>query len=119
MVGECAVITLLLLFAIFALVRYKRKKWAIATLPLTVIPFTNFMAYRICVSIIGAGYSFVVALMVIAVAMVISCTWIGFLTATLLQKRKTRTVYLMGSVAFNILLAVILLLDHYAELPLI
>ena len=118
MAGECAVITALLLFAVFALMRAKRKKWAIATLPLAVMPFANFAAYR-TMDILGVGYTFVAALIVIAIATVISCTWIGFLTATLLQKRKYRGTYLAGCIAFNILLSVILLLDYYAELPLI
>ncbi|MCH5199859.1 MAG: hypothetical protein J1F60_02775 [Oscillospiraceae bacterium] len=119
MVGECAVITVLLLFAAFALIRYKRRKWAIATLPLTVVPFVNVMAYMICKELLGIDYTFFASLVVIMTAMVVSCTWIGFLTATLLQKRKLRTAYFMGCIAFNILLAVILLLDHYAELPLV
>lgn len=119
MAGECAVITVLLLFAAFALIRAKRRKWAIATLPLAVMPFVNVMAYIISMELLGIGYTFVVALIVIAVAMIISCTWIGFLTATLLQKRKYRGSYLAGCIAFNILLAVILLIDYYHELPLI
>lgn len=119
MAGECAVITVLLLFAAFALIRAKRRKWAIATLPLAVMPFVNVMAKMISEELLGIEYTFVVALIVIMTAVVISCTWIGFLTATLLQKRKYRTAYLMGCFAFNILLAVILLLDHYAELPII
>lgn len=119
MVGECAVITVLLLFAAFALLRYKRRKWAIATLPLTVAPFVNVMAYVVCEELLDIRYTFMAALVVIMTSMVISCTWIGFLTATLLQRRKFRTAYFMGCIAFNILLAVILLLDHYAELPLV
>lgn len=119
MVGECAVITVLLLFAILALLRYKRKKWAVATLPLTVVPFVNVVTYMVCEELAGIDYSFLASLIVIMTAMVISCTWIGFLTATLLQKRKYRTAYFTGCFAFNILLAVILLLDHYAELPLV
>lgn len=119
MAGECAVITVLLLFAAFALMRAKRRKWAIATLPLAVMPFVNVMAKVVSEEILGVGYTFIVALIVIATAMVVSCTWIGFLTATLLQKRKYRTTYMVGCIAFNILLSVILLLDYYAELPLI
>ena len=119
MAGECAVITVLLLFAAFALMRAKRRKWAIATLPLAVMPFVNVMAKMISEEILGIGYTFVVALIVIATAMVIACTWIGFLTATLLQKRKYRGTYLAGCIAFNIILAVVLLLDYYKELPLI
>ena len=119
MAGECAVITVLLLFAAFALIRAKRRKWAIATLPLAVMPFVNVMAKVISEDVLGVSYTFVAALMVIATAMVISCTWIGFLTATLLQKRKYRMTYLAGCIAFNILLTVILLADYYTELPLI
>lgn len=119
MAGECAVITVLLLFAAFALMRAKRRKWAIATLPLAVMPFVNVMAKVVSEEILGIGYTFIVALIVIATAMVVSCTWIGFLTATLLQKRKYRTTYMVGCIAFNILLSVILLLDYYTELPLI
>ena len=119
MAGECAVITVLLLFAAFAMMRAKRRKWAIATLPLAVMPFVNVMAKVISDDILAIEYTFIVALIVIAIATVISCTWIGYLTATLLQKRKYRTSYLAGCIAFNILLAVILLTDYYAELPLI
>ena len=119
MAGECAVITVLLLFAAFALIRAKRRKWAIATLPLAVMPFVNVMAKVISEDILGIGYTFVVALIVIAIATVISCTWIGFLTATLLQKRKYRGAYLAGCIAFNVILAAILLLDYYTDLPLI
>ena len=119
MAGESAVITVLLLFAAFALIRAKRRKWAIATLPLAVIPFVNVIAKLFCEKALGIPYTFVIGLTVIMTAMVISCTWIGFLTATLLQKRKFRTSYLIGCIAFNLLLTVILLMDYYTELPLI
>lgn len=119
MAGECAVITVLLLFAAFALIRAKRRKWAIATLPLAIIPFVNVMAKLFTETVMGRDYTFVISLVVIMTSMVISCTWIGFLTATLLQKRKLRTSYLLGSVVFNIILAVVLLVDYYMELPLI
>lgn len=117
MAEECIIITILLIFAILAMLRYKRKRWAIAILPLLVLPVVSSVAGVVSEYILGVEFNFIGAVITIMTAMIVSCTWIGFLTATLLQRRKTRTSYMIVCIAFDVILAAVLLADYYTALP--
>lgn len=116
MVGESAIITLLLAIMAIGLVRSKRKKWAVSTLPLMLLPAVNCIAKPVCVFVLGIEFTFVIAVWTILIAVMASCIWIGFLTAAYLNKRKMRIVYMMSCTVFNIVLAAAFMWNHYHSL---
>ncbi len=113
MIGESVIITALLFIIVTAMLKSKRKKWAIATLPIMLLPAINSIAKPFCVFVLKIDFTFVIAVWTILIAVMASCVWTGFLTATLLNKRKTRLAYLFGCTGFNIILAAAFMWDHY------
>lgn len=107
-----------MLFVIMAcgLVRAKRKRWAVATLPLMLLPAVNSVAKPMCVFILDIEFTFVIAVWTILIAVMASCIWIGFLTAIYLNKRKNRVVYMLSCTIFNIILAAAFMWNHYHAL---
>ncbi len=118
MIGESFIITGLLLIASASLFRAKRKKWAVATLPLAVLPAVNALVGFTAVVLLKAKLNFVTEMCIIMGALIVSCTWTGFLTATLLNRRKARLPYMIGSIAFNVILAAVFIHHYYLVLEL-
>lgn len=116
MVGESIIITILLSIMTVSLIRSKRKRWAVATLPLMLLPAVNSVAKPFCVFVLGIDFTFVIAVWTILIAVMASCIWIGFLTAIYLNRRKMRIVYMLSCTAFNIILAAAFMWDHYHAL---
>ncbi|MCM1299532.1 MAG: hypothetical protein NC203_11340 [Firmicutes bacterium] len=118
MLGESAIITALLLILILALVRSKRRNWAAATLPLMLVPAVNCLIKPIC-DMINTDFTFEISVWVLLIAVMVSCVWVGFLTATLLNRRKTRAFYMIGCVLFNFILAGAFVFDYYKSFGLL
>lgn len=118
MLGESAIITALMLIVILALLRAKRKKWALATLPLMLVPAVNCLISPVC-SMINTDMTFEISVWVLLIAVMLSCVWVGFLTATLLNRRKARALYMTGCVLFNFLLAGAFIFDYYKSFGLL
>lgn len=116
MIGESIIITALLLIIVIAMLKSKRNKWAIATLPIMLLPAINALSKPFCVLVLKIDFTFVIAVWTILIAVMASCAWTGFLTATLLNKRKTRLTYLLGCTVFNIILAAAFMWNHYHAL---
>ncbi len=116
MIGESFIITGLLLIASASLFRAKRKKWAIATLPLTVLPAVNALVGFMTGVVMKVKLNFVTEMCIIMGALIVCCTWTGFLTATLLNKRKARLPYMIGSIAFDVILAAVFIHHYYVAL---
>lgn len=112
MLGESAIITGLLLVLTLALLRAKRKKWAMATLPLIVVPAANCLIQPVC-SMINTDFTFEISVWVLLIAVMASCTWVGFYAATQLNRRKMRAFYMVGCVLFNFILAGAFVYDYY------
>ena len=104
MLGESAIVTALLLILVLALVRAKRKKWAMATLPLMLVPAVNCLIKPVC-GMINTDFTFEISV------------WV--LTATLLNRRKTRALYMTGCVLFNFILAGAFVFDYYKSFGLL
>lgn len=113
MVYQSLVITILLFFFVFACMRTKRRVWAGATLPIIVVPCVNCTCYFIVAVVMGLEYNFYFASLVILIALAISCTWVGFYCAMALPKKKSKTVYMIITILFNLILSFILVLDYY------
>ena len=116
MAGESFIITCLLTIAAASLLRAKRKKWAIATLPLMVLPAVNTLVGFVTKVILEVQLNFVTEMCIIMGALIVSCTWTGFLTATLLHRRKARLPYMICSIAFDVILAAVFIRYYYVLL---
>jgi hypothetical protein len=110
---ECGVITGILLMMVVVFFRAHRKQWGWATVPLMLVPVTDFVmeflvgkAFKLDIE----GYWGIFALLVAVAA---SCAWIGFMSNSLKNKR-TRITYIGIANAFNVLLAAILIYNIMA-----
>ncbi len=105
---ECGVIAGI--FVAFAIIffRTKHKEWAFATLPLTLVPLTNFIITALFVNVFEMQVSIYWGIFALMAAVAISCAWIGFVSNQL-KSRRTRATYIGIANAFNVLLAAILI----------
>ncbi|MGN0641225.1 MAG: hypothetical protein ACI4JT_09780 [Oscillospiraceae bacterium] len=105
---ECAVIAGFFILIIATFFFTKRRQWALATLPLLLVPLTDIAlefliskAFKVEVTDFGA-----VLALIIAVA--ISAAWVGFLAGHLDHKRY-KASYIGITNLFNVALAAIII----------
>mgnify|MGYP006874638096 CR=1 FL=1 len=110
---ECSVITLLMLFIVGAFIRARRKMWALATLPLFLVPSTHAISIFVMTIVLKLEVTLALAAIPIIIALVVSCTWIGFVAATMIRKKKSRISYLAICVGFDVILSLILISSYY------
>lgn len=104
---ECGVITAILLgMAVFFFVR-KHKEWAWATIPLTFVPFADFVMVLVLVRWLHVSISLYWGVFVLLCAVAVSCACIGFVS-NYLKSNSTRITYIIIGNLFNVLLAAIL-----------
>lgn len=107
MVAQCIVIILILLVITFLFVRAKRKQWAFATLPLIVVPLVNVASHYIYEYLLHREFDDFTAVVINSISVLLSGIWIGIMSGHF--ERKTNKISYIGvCVAFNILLALIL-----------
>ena len=105
---ECGVITgILVIMAIFFFTK-KHKEWGWATLPLALVPFTEFVMTIVFVRLFHMSISLYWGIFVLLCAVAISCGWIGF-AANGLKHKGTKATYISIANVFNILIAAILI----------
>ncbi|MCM1164969.1 MAG: hypothetical protein NC299_04125 [Lachnospiraceae bacterium] len=107
---ECGAITGVFLLFVLIFLRTKRKEWALATLPLTLVPLADFVLELIVVRMMKVEVTAFAGILVLVVAVAASAAWIGAAAGTLRHKR-TKASYIGISNAFNIALAAILIYD--------
>lgn len=105
---ECGVITGILIAFSVIFFRTKHKEWALATLPLTLVPLTEFVLTVLFVNVFDMSVSIYWGVFALVAAVAMSCAWIGFVSNRL-KSRKTRATYIGIANAFNVLLAAILI----------
>ncbi len=114
MVVECLVIFGLILVVIVSCIRAKKKRYALATVPLLILPLTNVAAYFVSGGLAGLlpmdKFTVYTAINVIS-ALVSSCL-VGMMSQKLLKK-SSRAAYVIMSLIFNIVLAAILIYNMY------
>ncbi len=104
---ECGVITALFAVIVIVFFRRKRKFWALATLPLMLVPFTNFVMEFLVVGTFGAQIGPFGKTLALIIAVAISCVWIGAVAGGM-KNNKKRVTYVGITNVFNVLLAAIL-----------
>ncbi len=107
---ECGVITALLVVIMIVFLRKKRKEWAIATIPLMLVPFTEFVADFLLWQLFNIQVSVFVRLIMLVIAMAVSCVWVG-ISSNSFKNKKVRVSYIVVCNIFDILLGIILI--HY------
>lgn len=113
MAVECGVIAGM--FVLFALIFFRRghNEWALATLPLILLPLADFVLEIVVVKALKVEVTAFGAMLTLVIAVAASAAWIGAVSGVLKTKhnKRTATFFVTISNAFNILLAAIVILD--------
>ena len=110
MANECIAITGIFILIVIIFFRSKRKEWAIATLPLTLVPLTDVVLELVLARIFKVEITAFGGILALVIAVAASAAWVGAAAGTLKHKR-TKATYIGISNAFNIALAAILIND--------
>ncbi len=112
---ECGIIAAMFTIMAVGFFIKKRKRWAFATLPLTLVPLVEFVLDFICSSVFSFQISPFVRIVGLLIAIAVSCIWIGFISFDMKHKSK-RFTYIGITYVFNVLLAAILINNILKEL---
>ncbi len=104
---ECGVITAMFAVILIVFLRKKRKLWALATLPLMLIPFTQFIMQFLVVDTLHADIGPFGRILALLIAVGVSCAWIGAVSGPM-KNNKIKVTYVGIANVFNVLLAAIL-----------
>lgn len=112
---ECGIIAGI--FAVMAIGFFvkKRNLWALATLPLALVPLVEFLLDFVFESAISVELTPYVRIIGLLIAVAVSCVWIGFVSVGM-KSRSKRFTYLGTTYVFNVLLAAILIYNILSEL---
>lgn len=113
---ECGVIAAMFLVFAVLFFRKKRKTWALATLPLMLVPLCEFVLDLVVTELIAIDVAPFARMVALVIAVAASCAWIGFVSVGMKHKKK-RITYIAIANVFNVLLAVILIYNILGELP--
>ena len=105
---ECVAITLILCLFVVSFAHRGHKTWALATLPLIVVPFTNAVLQFVVIKIMKVKVTAFGGILTLLIAVAVSAAWIGA-SAGMLKKKRVGGTYMGISNAFNIALAAILI----------
>lgn len=107
---ECGAITGVFLLFILIFYKSKRKEWALATLPLMLVPLTDFVLEMVVVRMLKVEVTAFGGILALIIAVAASAAWVGA-SSDLLKHKRTKATYIGISNAFNIALAAILISD--------
>lgn len=105
---ECSVITGIFVLIAVVFFRSKRKEWALAVLPLTLVPLTDFVLEFIVIKVLKVEVTAFGGILALMIAVAASAAWLGAASGALKHKR-TMATYLGITNAFNVALAAILM----------
>lgn len=107
---ECGVITGIFLLFVLIFYKSKRNEWVLATLPLMLVPLTDFVLEQVVVKMFKVEVTAFGGILTLVIAVAASAAWIGG-ASSLLKHKRTKATYIGISNAFNIALAAILIND--------
>lgn len=108
MAVECGVISTLFLLMSIIFFRRKHTEWALAVLPLTLVPLTEFVLVLIIEEILQKEIDVFGGILALVIAVVVSAIWI-VVAASKLKSKKTSATYIIITNFFNVALAAILI----------
>lgn len=114
---ECGVIVGVILLLVLIFFRREHKEWAIATLPLILLPLADFVLELVVTRMMKVDVTAFAAILVLVCSLAASAAWIGAASGTLKAKHNKRTAgtFIAISNIFNVALAVILIMDIMAR----
>lgn len=109
---ECAAILAIFGLVVVIFLRTHHKDWAIATLPLMVVPLTYIVLEYVVIRMMKIDVTLFGGLLTMVVAIAVSAGWVGINNGFLKTRHKRSSVtYVVISNVFNIALTVILIID--------
>ena len=84
---ECLVITFILGAIVFSFARADRIRWVIATVPLGILPLANCVSCFVCTAFLGCELPKNIAAVILLLAVMASCVWIGIASGFLRTNR--------------------------------
>lgn len=105
---ECGVIALLFLAISIIFMRRKQKEWALAVLPLMLVPVTNFVMELLIGRVFKIEFDGFGGILALLIAVAVSAAWIGAASQGLKSKKKGVTYVAIANI-FNVMLAAILI----------
>ncbi len=107
MAVECAVVAGFFVLMAIIFIRSKHKEWAWATLPMTLVPLTDFILEIVVISSMHVNVNVFAGVLTIIIAVAVSAAWIG-VVSQILKSKKTSLTYVGISNAFNVVLSAII-----------
>lgn len=104
---ECLVITFILGAIVFSFARADRIRWVIATVPLGILPLANCVSCFVCTAFLGCELPKNIAAVILLLAVMASCVWIG-IASGFLRTNRMRIPYICVGIGFNVVLGLIL-----------
>ncbi len=105
---ECGFIMAIFILMAVVFFRKKRKIWALATLPLTLVPFMEVLFDFFIPTVLSVPTGPFVRMIALLVAVIVSCVWIGCVSMSM-KSKKRRFTYIGITNLFNLALAIILI----------
>ncbi len=113
MAVECGVIAGIFVLFVFVFFRRGHSEWALATLPLILLPLADFVLEMVIIKMLKVEVTAFGAILTLVVALAASAAWIGAASGTLRAKHNKRTAatFIGISNVFNVALTAILVMD--------
>lgn len=113
MAVECGVIAGIFLLLVLIYFRRGHSEWAIVTLPLILLPLTDFVVEMVMIKMFKVQVTAFGAMLSLVIAVAASAAWIGAASSKLKAKhnRRTAATFIGISNVFNVALAAILIMD--------
>ena len=105
---ECTVIAGFFILIIATFFFTKRRQWALATLPLLLVPLTDITVELLLIKALNVEVTAFGAILALVIAVAISAAWIGFLAGHLDHKRY-KASYIGITNLFNVALTAIII----------
>lgn len=117
MVVECLTIFGLIFVVVIMYIRAKKKHYALATVPLLILPAANVLAYAFSggISEVLSIDRFIAYSAINVVAAVVSSCLVGLMSGKF-SRKAVRGAYIAMSLIFNIVLAAILIYNMFESL---
>ncbi|MCM1328350.1 MAG: hypothetical protein NC253_02830 [Ruminococcus sp.] len=117
MVVECVTIFGLIFVVAVMYIRAKKRNYALATVPLLILPAANVLAYAFSGGIAGllSIDRFIAYSAIDIVAAVVSSCLVGLMSGKF-GKKSVRGAYIAMSLIFNIVLAAILIYNMFEDI---
>lgn len=114
MVVECFVIIGVFVLMEVIFLRTHHKAWAVAMLPLGIVPLTDIVLELVIKVLFHAEVTVLGGVVALMIAVAVSAAALGF-CSSLIESKRSKASYITISNTFNIVLAIILINDIFVR----